>query len=121
MNAVWVKPPPILVSSKGRTGSSIPQRQGFSDRKVEGYFDKFRCTAKFNDENVNTPVYPFYHGFSKKIENLEAAVSPRFICYHFSRIHETLRVITGKDAIPFPYNPSNRFLTEYFQIRGALS
>ena len=44
----------------------------------------------------------FTNRFSKKIENLEAAVAPRLMCYHFSRIHETLRVIPGRMLFLFP-------------------
>jgi len=30
------------------------------------------------------------NGFSKKVENLAAAVSPHFMCYNFARPHQTL-------------------------------
>ena len=32
------------------------------------------------------------NAFSKKIENLEAAVSLHFMYYNFARVHQTLRV-----------------------------
>lgn len=32
------------------------------------------------------------NGFSKKVENLEAAVALHFMWYNFGRVHQTLRV-----------------------------
>jgi hypothetical protein len=38
------------------------------------------------------------NGFSKKIENLKAALSVHFAHYNFMRIHQTLRVTPGMEA-----------------------
>ena len=38
------------------------------------------------------------NGFSKKIENLEHAVSLHFMYYNFGRIHKTLRVTPAMEA-----------------------
>ncbi len=38
------------------------------------------------------------NGFSKKIENLEHAVSLHFMHYNFVRIHKTLRVTPAMEA-----------------------
>ena len=38
------------------------------------------------------------NGFSKKIENLEAAVALHFMYYNFGRIHQTLRVTPAMEA-----------------------
>ena len=38
------------------------------------------------------------NGFSKKIENLEAAVALYFMHYNFARIHQTLRVTPAMEA-----------------------
>ncbi len=38
------------------------------------------------------------NGFSKKIENLEQAVSLHFMHYNFARIHKTLRVTPAMEA-----------------------
>jgi hypothetical protein len=40
----------------------------------------------------------FTNAFSKKIENLEAAVSLNFMYYTFCRIHQTLRVTPAMEA-----------------------
>jgi hypothetical protein len=38
------------------------------------------------------------HGFSKKVENLAAAVALDFMHYNFARIHQTLRVTPAMEA-----------------------
>lgn len=38
------------------------------------------------------------NAFSKKVENLEHAVSLHFMHYNFSRIHRTLRVTPAMEA-----------------------
>jgi hypothetical protein len=38
------------------------------------------------------------NGFSKKVENLEAAVALHFMHYNFCRIHQTLRVTPAMAA-----------------------
>ena len=38
------------------------------------------------------------NGFSKKIENLEAAVALHFMYYNFVRIHKTLKVTPAMEA-----------------------
>jgi hypothetical protein len=38
------------------------------------------------------------NGFSKKIENLEAAVALYFMYYNFCRVHQTLRVTPAMEA-----------------------
>jgi len=38
------------------------------------------------------------NGFSKKLENLEHAVSLHYMHYNFSRIHQTLRVTPAMEA-----------------------
>jgi hypothetical protein len=38
------------------------------------------------------------NGFSKKVENLEAAVALHYMRYTFCRIHQTLRVTPAMEA-----------------------
>ena len=38
------------------------------------------------------------NAFSKKVENLEAAVALHFMYYNFARIHQTLRVTPAIEA-----------------------
>jgi len=38
------------------------------------------------------------NAFSKKVENLEAAVALHFMHYNFARIHQTLRVTPAMEA-----------------------
>lgn len=38
------------------------------------------------------------NGFSKKVENLEHAVSLHFMHYNFARVHKTLRVTPAMEA-----------------------
>jgi hypothetical protein len=38
------------------------------------------------------------NGFSKKVENLEAAVALHFMWYNFGRVHSTLRVTPAMEA-----------------------
>ena len=38
------------------------------------------------------------NAFSKKMENLEAAVALHFMYYNFGRVHQTLRVTTAMEA-----------------------
>ncbi len=38
------------------------------------------------------------NGFSKKVENLEAAVALHYMHYNFCRIHQTLRVTPAMEA-----------------------
>ncbi len=38
------------------------------------------------------------NAFSKKVENLEAAVALHFMWYNFGRIHQTLRVTPAMEA-----------------------
>ena len=38
------------------------------------------------------------NGFSKKIENLEAAIALHFMYYNFRRIHQTLRITPAMAA-----------------------
>jgi len=38
------------------------------------------------------------NGFSKKVENLAAAISPHYMYYNFGRIHRTLRVTPAMEA-----------------------
>lgn len=38
------------------------------------------------------------NGFSKKVENLEAAIALYFMYYNFGRVHQTLRVTPAMEA-----------------------
>jgi hypothetical protein len=38
------------------------------------------------------------NAFSKKVENLEAAVALHFMFYNFGRVHQTLRVTPAMEA-----------------------
>jgi len=38
------------------------------------------------------------NGFSKKVENHEAAVALHFMYYNFARVHQTLRVTPSMEA-----------------------
>ena len=38
------------------------------------------------------------NAFSKKVENLEAAVALHFMHYNFARVHQTLRVTPAMEA-----------------------
>ena len=46
--------------------------------------------AELNCQNANAAIYPFDQCFSKKPENLKAAVALHFSQYNFVRIHGTL-------------------------------
>jgi hypothetical protein len=45
-----------------------------------------------------TTLFRSTNAFSKKLENLEAAVSLHFMHYNFCRVHQTLRVTPAMEA-----------------------
>lgn len=63
-----------------------------------GCFDQLRREAKSDDAHKHAPDTRLTNGFSKKIENLEHAVSLHFMHYNFGRVHKTLRVTPAMAA-----------------------
>ena len=51
-----------------------------------------RQAPKPHDADGNAPVHTVTNAFSKKVENLTAAVSLHFVYYNFCRNHESLRI-----------------------------
>lgn len=49
-------------------------------------------------ENEHAALYPGNNAFSKKLENLKAAVALQFLHYNFVRVHSILKVTPGTGA-----------------------
>jgi len=51
-----------------------------------------------HDWHVHAPAHPFTNGFSKKLENQEAAIALHFMDYNFACIHQTLQVAPAMEV-----------------------
>lgn len=101
----------MLVKTYGSPQSTTDQRR-YSSAECTG-IEKLPICGKPDKKNVSTSYVErqnltmrmsmrrftrLTNGFSKKVENLEAAVSLYFMYYNFCRIHQTLRVTPAMEA-----------------------
>lgn len=101
-----------LVKLYGEEGMSIEAEKKYSPAKCTGA-EKSRISGKPNMALVSTSYAErnnltmrmsmrrftlLTNAFSKKVENLEAAVSLHFMFYNFARIHQSLRVTPAMEA-----------------------
>ena len=82
--------PPQFVSAEKRVISGSPDEKHVSTSYVERQNLTMRMGMRRFTRLTN--------GFSKKVENLEHAVSLHFLHYNFARIHKTLRVTPAMAA-----------------------
>jgi lambda repressor-like predicted transcriptional regulator len=82
--------PAQFISSEKRTMSGNPDQNKISTSYVERQNLTMRMGMRRFTRLTN--------GFSKKVENLEHAVSLHFMHYNFARIHKTLRVTPAMAA-----------------------
>lgn len=101
----------MLVKTYGNPQSTTDQRR-YSPAECTRS-EKLPITGKPDKNNVSTSYVErqnltmrmsmrrftrLTNGFSKKIENLEAAVGLHFMYYNFCRIHKSLRVTPAMEA-----------------------
>lgn len=83
---------------------SPPQCIGSERRRVEGNPDPRHISTSFVEwQNLTMRMSMrrftrLTNAFSKKVENLEAAVALHFVWYNFGRVHQTLRVTPAMEA-----------------------
>jgi IS1 family transposase len=83
---------------------SPPQCTGCQKTRIEGNPDPRHVSTSFVERQNLTMRMSMRrftrltNAFSKKVENLEAAVSLHFMWYNFGRIHQTLRVTPAMQA-----------------------
>lgn len=83
---------------------SPPQCTGCQKHRIEGYPDPHHVSTSFVERQNLTMRMSMRrftrltNAFSKKMENLEAAVALHFMWYNFGRIHQTLRVTPAMQA-----------------------
>lgn len=95
----------MLVKMYGTPSGEKSQRYiGAERRHINGYPEQKHISTSFVERQNLTMRMSMRrftrrsNGFSKKIENLEHAVSLHFMYYNFGRIHKTLRVTPGMEA-----------------------
>ncbi len=101
----------MLVKTYGNPQSTTDQRRyspaectGIEKLRVCGNPDKKEISTSYVERQNLTMRMSMRrftrltNGFSKKIENLEAAVALHFMHYNFCRIHKTLRVTPAMEA-----------------------
>ena len=72
--------------------------------KVEGNPDPAHVSTSYSERNnLNVRMHSrrmtrLTNAFSKKVENLAAAVALYFMFYNFARVHQTLRVTPAMEA-----------------------
>lgn len=80
------------------------QCTGCRKTRIEGHPDSRHVSTSFVERLNLTPRMSMRrftrltNAFSKKIENLEAAVALHFMWYNFGRVHQTLRVTPAMQA-----------------------
>lgn len=83
---------------------SPPQCTGCQKTKIEGHPDPRHVSTSFVERQNLTMRMSMRrftrltNAFSKKVENLEAAVALHFMWYNFGRVHQTLRVTPAMQA-----------------------
>ena len=83
--------PPICIRAEGRTVIGDPDPAKVST----SYIERQNLTMHMNMRRFTRLT----NGFSKKAENLAAAVSLHFMHYNFARVHKTL-------SKPYPTTPA---------------
>lgn len=89
---------------EGEKRYSPAQCLGARKEIINGFPDRRYISTSFVErQNLNMRLSMrrftrLTNGFSKKIENLEAAVALHFMWYNFGRIHQTLRVTPAMEA-----------------------
>lgn len=83
---------------------SPPQCTGCQKNRIEGDPDPRHVSTPFVEcQNLTMRMsmrrfIRLTNAFSKKIENLEAALALHFMWYNFGRVHQTLRVTPAMEA-----------------------
>lgn len=89
---------------EGQKRYSPLQCVGAKRKRIRGNPDKKHVSTSFSErQNLNMRmsmrrVTRLTNAFSKKVENLEHAVSLHFMYYNFGRIHQSLRVTPAMEA-----------------------
>jgi IS1 family transposase len=79
----------------------LPTAQAFIDDLASRLTNRIQLSVERSDLTVRMQIRRFTcltNAFSKKLENLKAAVSLHFAHYNFVRIHRTLRVTPAMEA-----------------------
>jgi hypothetical protein len=82
--------PPSCLGARKEVINGCPERKYISTSFVERQNLTMRMSMRRFTRLTNA--------FSKKVENLEAAVALHFMYYNFARIHQTLRVTPAIEA-----------------------
>ncbi len=82
--------PAQLINTEQRTVAGKPDKAHIST----SYVERANLTMRMGMRRFTRLT----NGFSKKVENLEHAVSLHFMHYNFARIHKTLRVTPAMEA-----------------------
>ncbi len=83
---------------------SPPQCLGARRERITGFPDRLYISTSFIERQnltIRMSMRRFTrltNAFSKKIQNLEAAVALHFMHYNFARVHQTLRVTPAMEA-----------------------
>lgn len=102
----------ILIKLYGNEGANVQTERQYSPAEVTGT-RKLQIVGKPDKSHVSTSFVErqnltmrmsmrrftrLTNGFSKKVDNLAAAVSLHFMYYNFGRVHQTLRVTPAMEA-----------------------